>query len=170
MRVPYTPLTESQIIQLLKNENRHLRLGNGLSDINIFKRSKLDPGLVYGEGFLGDLFSKLGPKILPLLKTYLLPFAKNVTSDILKGEKIKKTLKKRGIQSVKEIASKIISGEGRKRKRTKKVKSIKKIKNTRKNKKNHKQKTNKMISKKINKNKSKKRKCQGIKCSKDIFS
>ena len=90
MRVPYSPLTESQFIQLLKNENKHLRFGNGLSDINIFKRRKLDPGLVYGEGFLGDLFSKLGPKILPLLRTYLLPFAKNVTGDLLKGEKIKK--------------------------------------------------------------------------------
>lgn len=168
MRVPYTPLTESQFIQLLKNENKHLRFGNGLSDINIFKRRKLDPGLVYGEGFLGDLFSKLGPKILPLLRTYLLPFAKNVTGDILKGEKIKNSLKKRGLQSMREIGSKIISGEGRKRKRKRRINTIKKIKKGRKNKnkiKKTKRKTIKMVSKK-----KKKRKCHGLKCSKDIFS
>ena len=92
-------------------------MGNGLADINIFKRRKLAPSLAYGDGLIGDLFSKLGTRILPILKSLVLPaskqFAKNVAGDILRGEKLKGTLKKRGMQSVGEIASKIMTGRGR---------------------------------------------------------
>ena len=100
MRVPYTPLSEAQFLNILKHTDETTIRGNGLSDINIFKRTQIDRNLIHGDGFLSDIFSKLGPKIIPLLKNHVLPaskkFAKNVVGDILKGEKIKNLSKREG--------------------------------------------------------------------------
>ena len=84
--------------------------------------------LRHGEGFIRNLLSTYGTKLIPLLKKYVLPatknFAKNLTVDVIKGKSLKKSLKKRGTQSAKEVALKVVSGRGVKRKRSIKKKIV----------------------------------------------
>ena len=76
--------------------------------------------MTQGDGFLGNLLSKYGPKIFPILKKHILPPAKQMGSEILSDmssgrSTFKKSLKKRGLQSLGNVTRKVMTGEGRKR-------------------------------------------------------
>ena len=75
-----------------------------------------------GDGFLGNVLSKYGPKIFPFLKKYIFPAAKQMGGDILSDmssgrSTFKKSLKKRGLQSLGNVTRKVMTGEGRARRR-----------------------------------------------------
>ena len=94
MRIPFHPLSESQFEQLLKSdESFAYNTGQGLSDISVFSTKRK---LRHGEGFIRNLLSTYGPKLIPLLKKYVLPatknFAKNITADVIQGKSLKKSL------------------------------------------------------------------------------
>ena len=126
MRVEYVDLSESEFNALIRQESENttrIRSGRGLSDINVYRRKTRQ-----GEGIFGSIFGKLVPKILPILKNYIFPAAKslgeNVISDVIKGEKFKSSLKKRGLQSAGDMASRIMRrGRGMKRRRKRSVKT-----------------------------------------------
>ena len=132
MRTPFQPLTESEFESLLKSEAAfaYTTRGHGLSDINVFTTRKRR----LGHGFFTNLVTKYGPKLIPLVKKYLFPatkrFASNVASDMLSGEKMKSSLKKRGKESAKNLALHVLSGKGvKKRKRAhSRAKSVKRRK------------------------------------------
>merc|ERR1712212_452721 len=84
-------------------------------DINIFRRRKR---VSQGNGFLANVLSKYGPKMFPFLKRYILPAAKQMGSDVLSDmssgrSTLKKSLKKRGLQSLGNVTRKVMTGEGR---------------------------------------------------------
>ena len=62
-----------------------------------------------------------GPKMLPFLRNYILPTArsmgKDVLNDVVSGKStLKKSLKKRGLQSVGKIAARVVArGSGARR-------------------------------------------------------
>merc|ERR1712212_307768 len=88
-------------------------------DINIFRRRKM---VSQGDGFLANVLSKHGPMIFPFLKRYILPAAKQMGSDVLSDmssgrSTFKKSLKKRGLQSLGNVTRKVMAGEGARRRR-----------------------------------------------------
>ena len=120
MRVPAPILDKKELTRLLK-ENPVLltSAGHGLHDINIFRRRKR---VSQGDGFLANVLAKYGPRIFPFLKRYILPAAKQMGSDVLSDmssgrSTLKKSLKKRGLQSLGNVTRKVMTGEGRRRRR-----------------------------------------------------
>ena len=118
MRVAYVPLNEKDFLKSLQYGHPNiLTLGNGLGDINIFR----DRRLRRGSGAFTNLVFKYGRKLLPYLQKYLWPaakeFGKNVASDVISGDtSIKKKLKNRGKQSLKNLGQRILSGSEEERK------------------------------------------------------
>ena len=115
MRVPAPILDEKEFLRLFKKNPVFLTSGNGIHDINIFRRRKR---VSQGDGFLGNVLSKYGPKIFPFLKKYIFPAAKqmggDMIADISSGRStFKKSLKKRGLQSLGNVTRKVMTGEGR---------------------------------------------------------
>ena len=115
MRVPAPILDEKEFLRLVKENPVFLTSGNGIHDINIFRRRKR---VSQGDGFLGNVLSKYGPKIFPFLKKYIFPAAKQMGGDILSDmssgrSTFKKSLKKRGLQSLGNVTRKVMTGEGR---------------------------------------------------------
>ena len=120
MRVPAPILDEKELTRLLK-ENPVLltSAGHGLHDINIFRRRKR---VSQGDGFLANVLAKYGPRIFPFLKRYILPAAKQMGSDVLSDmssgrSTLRKSLKKRGLQSLGNVTRKVMTGEGARRRR-----------------------------------------------------
>ena len=120
MRVPAPILDEKELTRLLK-ENPVLltSAGHGLHDINIFRRRKR---VSQGDGFLANVLAKVGPRIFPFLKRYILPAAKQMGSDVLSDmssgrSTLRKSLKKRGLQSLGNVTRKVMTGEGARRRR-----------------------------------------------------
>lgn len=119
MRVPAPILDEKEFLRLVKENPVLLTSGNGIHDINIFRKKKR---ITQGDGFLGNVLTKYGPKIFPFLKKYIFPAAKQMGGDMLSDMRsgrstLKKSLKKRGLQSLGNITRKVLSGEGRVRRR-----------------------------------------------------
>jgi len=119
MRVPAPILDEKEFLRLVKENPVLLTSGNGIHDINIFRKKKR---ITQGDGFLGNVLTKYGPKIFPFLKKYIFPAAKQMGGDMLSDigsgrSTLKKSLKKRGLQSLGNITRKVLSGEGRVRRR-----------------------------------------------------
>lgn len=89
-----------------------------------------------GSGFWGTLFSRAILPAVKFLGKKALSTGVNVATDVLGGEKLKESLKKRARESGKELANKGISraktylqtGKGLKRKKTIKVKAKKRQK------------------------------------------
>ena len=96
--------------------------GRGFQDITIFRRKRRGGGV---GSFLGNILKTYGPKILPFLRNYILPTAKSmgkdVLNDVVKGKTtLKRSLKRRGLESVGKIATEVASrGGGGKRVRRK---------------------------------------------------
>ena len=115
MRVPAPILDEKELTRLLKKNPVLLTsAGHGLHDINIFRRRKR---VSQGDGFLANVLAKVGPRIFPFLKRYILPAAKQMGSDVLSDmssgrSTLRKSLKKRGLQSLGNVTRKVMTGEG----------------------------------------------------------
>ena len=107
------PLTEREFIELTRSNNLLALQGGSLKDINIFR---VDRSQLHGSGILNTLAS-IGRFILPAMKKYVAPasleFSKGVFKDVIRGKKIKDSLKKRGVKSLKRIGSKILQGKGK---------------------------------------------------------
>ena len=132
MRIAFQPLSESEFEQLLRSDETYAYTtrGHGLSDINVFSTRRR---LRHGHGFIRNLIANYGPKLIPMIKKYLFPatksFATNIASDVLNGEKLKTSFKKRGRQAAKDLAVRVVSGKGIKRRRTQsRTKSVKRHK------------------------------------------
>ena len=88
--------------------------GRGFQDITIFRRKRRGGGV---GSFLGNILKTYGPKILPFLRNYILPTAKSmgkdVLNDVVKGKTtLKRSLKRRGLESVGKIATEVASRGG----------------------------------------------------------
>ena len=118
MRVPAPILDEKEFLRLVKKNPVFLTsAGHGLHDINIFRRRKR---VSQGDGFLANVLAKVGPRIFPFLKRYILPAAKQMGSDVLSDmssgrSTLRKSLKKRGLQSLGNVTRKVMTGEGARR-------------------------------------------------------
>ena len=105
----------------IQSESQLLSRGSGYRDITIFKKKRRGGGV---GSFLGNLIKTYGPKMLPFLRNYILPTAKSmgkdVMNDVASGKStLKKSLKKRGLQSAGKIAARVVSrGTGDRRRRT----------------------------------------------------
>ena len=126
VKVALTPLSESEFIFLLNKHNHaNFLKGGSLSDIDIFRSRKK---IQRGRGIF-SIISNLGRRALPFLSKYVLPvakeFGKGLISDVLGGQTIKSSFKKRGRESVKSLGQRIISGKGKKRRMSKQKKQKK---------------------------------------------
>ena len=110
MRVAYTPLDEKEFQNSIHvAATNQLSIGNGPGDITIFRKYKLNKG----HGAITNAILKHGKRILPYLKQYLWPtakqFGKDVAMDMLSGETtLKNSLKKRGKQSVRDVGKRVL--------------------------------------------------------------
>ena len=159
VKVALTPLSESEFISLLNKHNHvnYLR-GGSLKDINIFRSRKK---VQRGNGIF-SIISNLGRRALPYLSKYLLPVAKDfgkaVITDVLGGQTLKSSLKKRGKEGVKSLGKQIIGGKGKKKRANKsRIRKRKKMKIKRGTGKK-KSKSNKRKKKQVKKGKGKKQK------------
>ena len=127
----FSPLGEKEFLDLVKLQNQLGILQGGAirKNINIFKAYR--PNQHGGSIF--SILANLGKRALPFLSNYIFPsaknFAKNLMSDVMSGENLKKSLKQRGSQGLREVGDKILSGSGRrriiKRRKRKQIKSSK---------------------------------------------
>ena len=112
VRAHYVPVDASVFRSLFK-EDSLLHGGRIDDDISVFK-----PGSHYLRG--SGWFTRIA---VPYLKKYIAPnlfeFGSNFLSDMVSGESPKSSLKRRGLESVKKTAKKIITGKGRKMTATK---------------------------------------------------
>ena len=119
VRAHYVPVDPSVFRSLFK-EDSLLHGGRIDDDISVFK-----PGSHYLRG--SGWFSRIA---VPIFKKYIAPnlfeFGSNFLSDMASGESPKSSLKRRGLESMKKTAKKIITGRGRKM-RTAKRKSKKRL-------------------------------------------
>ena len=119
VRAHYVPVDASVFRSLFK-EDSLLHGGRIDDDISVFK-----PGSHYLRG--SGWFSRIA---VPIFKKYIAPnlfeFGSNFLSDMASGESPKSSLKRRGLESMKKTAKKIITGRGRKM-RTAKRKSKKRL-------------------------------------------
>ena len=119
VRAHYVPVDASVFRSLFK-EDLLLHGGRIDDDISVFK-----PGSHYLRG--SGWFSRIA---VPIFKKYIAPnlfeFGSNFLSDMASGESPKSSLKRRGLESMKKTAKKIITGRGRKM-RTAKRKSKKRL-------------------------------------------
>ena len=130
MRVEYVPLSVSDFDKLFQGHSASRR-GSGLSDIRPY----------YAEGFHprgGGLLSILGSlarRSIPFLRRYILPAAATMSKDIIddysQGQNLRQSIKKRGIDAVKSVGKKIMTG-GRKRTKTRRKRRVAKKKTTKK--------------------------------------
>lgn len=116
MRVSFAPLSVKEFNVLFKDDDDGMNSrGGGISDISVYV-PKSNRG-----GSLFQILGKLAKSAAPLLMRTVVPeginFAKNVIGDISSGQKLKQSLKKRGIESLKELGRKIVRGGGKKRRR-----------------------------------------------------
>ena len=112
VRAHYVPVDASVFRSLFK-EDSLLHGGRIDDDISVFK-----PGTHYLRG--SGWFTRIA---VPIFKKYIAPnlfeFGSNFLSDMVSGESPKSSLKRRGLESVKKTAKKIITGKGRKMTATK---------------------------------------------------
>ena len=120
--IPVTPLGEREFDSLVR---QNLVAGEGYNDISIF-RTYRQP-IIRGNGIL-SLISKYGRKALPFIRNFIFPsakeFAKNVATDVIEGNSLKSSVRKRGESSLKQIGKRILGGSGKTRKRKRVVKRL----------------------------------------------
>ena len=176
--IAFRNLSQTEFDHLLKSQtNANILLGGGIRDIDIFKSNARLRG-----GGIFSILASVGRRVLPLLSRYVAPVAKtvgkNIVNDVIQGENIKTSLKRRGIEGMKGVGSRILSGGKIKRKyKRKKKKSVKpklrggKKKSTNKKKKkvggSNKKRKRKTNVKHVKKSNSKRRKKNH--CTSDIF-
>ena len=112
VRTQFIPLDEQVFSELFK-QNRVLYGGIYNDDIKIFTAKS---PYIRGSGF----FTRIA---IPLFKRIIAPnlieFGSNFLSDITSGESAKSSAKRRGLESLKKTAKKLLTGKGRKIKKKK---------------------------------------------------
>lgn len=110
----FLPPTADEFAVLFKN-------GGSLDDIALFSptaRSKRGAGIL---SFLSGVAKKATPFLVRYIQPEAIDFGKRVLRDVLEGKSVKRTLRHQGMQSVRNIGSRIARG-GRKKKKQKKLK------------------------------------------------
>ena len=124
MRVVFTPPSENDFKQLFLS--LPLRKGGGLNDISLFQPSA-PISLRYrkGSGIL-SIISNVAKRVLPFLIKAGKPAAKEfgsaVIKDIIEGKRpTRSSLKKHGVNALKQTGLRLIKGSGRLSKKKKKI-------------------------------------------------
>lgn len=106
MRSVYVPPTVSDYDSVFAKR----RAGAGLGDIRVY--SSLNRG-----GSLLGLLGRVFKYSLPIIKRFVMPevhgFVSNVVNDVNAGKSIKNSLKSQGINSLKNVGTRIARGGGR---------------------------------------------------------
>ena len=120
MKVPFQPLSEIEFNNFLKHYHNTTVVRGGLRDIDIFRSNR---HIKSGAGVF-SLLAKIGRRAIPLISRYIKPTAKvfgqQVISDVLDGQNLKHSIKRRGKQGLTNIGKRLLSG-GKKRKYKKSV-------------------------------------------------
>ena len=112
VRTQFIPFDE-QVFRDLFKQNRALYGGIYNDDIKIFTANSPH---IRGSGF----FTRIAiPFFKRIIAPNLLEFGSNFLSDINSGESAKSSAKRRGMESLKKTAKKLLTGEGRKIKKRK---------------------------------------------------
>ena len=112
VRTQFIPFDE-QIFRDLFKQNRVLYGGVYNDDIKIFTAKS---PYIRGSGF----FSRIAiPFFKRIIAPNLMEFGSNFLSDISSGESAKSSAKRRGMESLKKTAKKLLTGQGRKIKKKK---------------------------------------------------
>ena len=112
VRTQFIPFNE-QVFRDLFKQNRVLYGGIYNDDIKIFTAKS---PYIRGSGF----FTRIAiPFFKKLIAPNLIEFGSNFLSDIASGESAKSSAKRRGMESLKKTAKKLLTGEGRKNKKRK---------------------------------------------------
>ena len=107
VRTQFIPFDE-QVFRDLFKQNRALYGGIYNDDIKIFTANSPH---IRGSGF----FTRIAiPFFKRIIAPNLLEFGSNFLSDITSGESAKSSAKRRGIESLKKTAKKLLTGKGRK--------------------------------------------------------
>ena len=110
MRIAFVTLSEKEFNHVLSTQNNVLT-GSGFDDINIFRAKRY----LQGSGFF-DFIKGVGKFLFPLAKKYVAPslndFGRGVIKDLVAGENIKSSVKKRGKKGLKQIGTRILEGRG----------------------------------------------------------
>ena len=120
MRVPFSLMDEKAFLESLKHDVGDVVSagGGGFGDVTIFRKHRVNRG----SGAFSNIILKYGKKVLPYLKRYLWPevkkFGIDVVGDMAAGDTtLKKNLKKRGKQGLANLGKRILSGQGRYRRK-----------------------------------------------------
>ena len=113
VKIGLRSLTESEFLSLLKHQNENISVKGGYRDIDIFKSQRR----IRSGGSIFSFLGNIGRKALPFISKYILPsvkeLGKGVVTDVIKGENIKHSIKKRGKQSLKRLGARVLSGKGK---------------------------------------------------------
>ena len=149
VRAQYVPVDASVFRELFKHQSP-LAGGRFEDDISVFRP---DVPYIRGSGW----FTRIA---VPALRKYIVPnlleFGSNFLSDMASGESPKSSAKRRGLESLKKTAKKIITGRGKKsgplKRKTRKRRCInKKTRNPKLGGKNIKKKNKKIKNKNVRK-------------------
>ena len=119
VKIQYIPTTDADFRSLLDQANsiKNLKGSGSVQDISYFQNSS---PYIRGSGWFGRV-------ALPLFKKYVVPclldLGSKVLGDVQTGQKFKSSLKRRGIESLNTTAKRILTGQGKNRRR-----SIKRLK------------------------------------------
>ena len=134
MRVAFLPPSEEEFLRLFANNGLK---GAGFSDIRTPQFYPPNRSHQRGAGFfstLANIAKSAAPFLIRNIAPSAMHFASGVFDDLSTGNrKLKDSLKKRGIDAVKEIGRRVMKGGGRKKK--KKARSAKRISRKKKKKK-----------------------------------
>ena len=112
VRTQFIPFDE-QVFRDLFKQNRVLYGGIYNDDIKIFTSNSKN---IRGSGF----FTRIAiPFFKRVIAPNLIEFGSNFLSDITSGESAKSSAKRRGMESLKKTAKKLLTGQGRKNKKRK---------------------------------------------------
>lgn len=125
MRVTYSVPSIREFDILFKDDDSVITSrGGALSDINVYVPESPRGGSIFG------LLARLAKSVAPIIMRTVVPegvnFARNVLDDVSSGQRVKQTLKKRGLETLGRVGKRIIRG-GSKRKNVKKKRKRNKI-------------------------------------------
>ena len=113
VKISLRPLSEQEFVDILNGQYNALLKGGTLADIDVFRVSKLP---MRGSGFM-DIMSSIGKFFLPAVRKILAPAATNfacgLVDNISQGKNFKSSLKTRGLEGLKRIGTRILSGKGK---------------------------------------------------------
>ena len=112
MRVTFAPLSVGEYEVLFKDDKERMR-GGKLSDISVYVPKHNRGGSLFS--FLANVARTAAPLILKTLLPEGLNFARNIAEDLTSGQRLRPSLKTRGIQALKNVGKRIVSGAGKRK-------------------------------------------------------